>query len=122
MTTINTETTAESPRRQTVPTTLEIEAALASIPMGKGEPGINTAILDVAEASRVASRAMLRIFGVVRGTDAGAPIKAAMFALSATANAFEDRARDLVSLMEEDTAQRIADGRGADYLDMRGER
>ncbi len=122
MTTINTETTAESPRRQTVPTTLEIEAALASIPMGKGEPGINTAILDVAEASRVASRAMLRIFGVVRGTDAEAPIKAAMFALSATANAFEDRARDLVSLMEEDTAQRIADGRGADYLDMRGER
>jgi len=119
---MNTETTAESPRRQTVPTTLEIEAALASIPMGKGEPGINTAILDVAEASRVASRAMLRIFGVVRGTDAEAPIKAAMFALSATANAFEDRARDLVSLMEEDTAQLIADGRGADYLDMRGER
>lgn len=118
MTNTNTNTT----NRQTVPTTREIKAALASIPMGRGEPGLNTAILDVAEASRVAFCAMLRISGVVRGTDAEAPIKAAMFALSATANAFEDYAGVLVADMEAERSQLIADGRGADYLDMRGER
>lgn len=121
---MNTETniTAEIPRRMTVPNTREIEAALAAIPMGKGEPGLNNAILDVAEASRVASNAMLRILVAVRGTDSEAPIKAAMYALSATAIAFGDCARGLVADMEAERSQMIADGRGADYLDMRGER
>ena len=51
-------TTAEIPRRMTVPTTREIKAALASIPMGKGEPGLNTAVLDAAEHAKAAARAL----------------------------------------------------------------
>jgi hypothetical protein len=48
--------TAITPARQTVPTTREIEAALASIPMGKGEPGLNTAVLDAAEHAKAAAQ------------------------------------------------------------------
>ena len=114
--------TATNPNRLTVPTAREIRDALASIPTGKGEPGLNSAILGVAEGARFASRALLHIFPAARGSDAEAPIKAALFALSTTANAFEDCARELVLDMEAERSEMIADGRGADYLDMRGER
>jgi hypothetical protein len=40
----------------------------------------------------------------------------------ATANAFEDCGRELGADMEAERSQLIADGRGADYLDMRGAR
>jgi hypothetical protein len=113
-------TTAEIPRRMTVPTTREIKAALASIPMGKGEPGLNTAVLDAAEHAKAAAQALEVVFESVRGTAAAVPIKAALFAAIATSNAFGDCARDLVADVEAERTQMIADGRGADY--MRGER
>ena len=114
--------TAITPARQTVPTSRELEAALAAIPKGRGEPEMNGAILDAAEHARGAAHALEVVFESVRGTAAAAPIKAALFALSTTANAFEDCARELVLDMEAERSQLIADGRGADYLDMRGER
>jgi hypothetical protein len=113
-------TTAEIPRRMTVPTTREIKAALASIPMGKGEPGLNTAVLDAAEHAKAAAQALEVVYEAVRGTATAAPIKAALFAAIATSNAFGDCARDLVADVEAERTQMIADGRGADY--MRGER
>jgi len=115
-------TTAEIPRRMTVPNTREIEAALAAIPMGKGEPGLNTAVLDAAEHAKAAARALGIVYEAVRGTATAAPIKAALYAAMATANAFEDCGRELGADMEAERSQLIADGRGADYLDMRGER
>ncbi|HMR95203.1 MAG TPA: hypothetical protein PKE05_06660 [Microthrixaceae bacterium] len=112
--------TAITPARQTVPTSRELEAALAAIPKGRGEPEMNGAILDAAEHARGAAQALEVVFESVRGTAAAAPIKAALFAAIATSNAFGDCARDLVADVEAERTQMIADGRGADY--MRGER
>ena len=117
-----TNTNTTNPNRLTVPTAREIRDALASIPTGKGEPGLNTAVLDAAEHAKAAARALGIVYEAVRGTATAAPIKAALYAAMATANAFEDCERELVADMEAERSQMIADGRGADYLDMRGER
>lgn len=114
--------TAITPARQTVPTSRELEAALAAIPKGRGEPEMNGAVLDAAEHAKAAARALGIVYEAVRGTATAAPIKAALYAAMATANAFEDCERGLVADMEAERSQLIADGRGADYLDMRGER
>ena len=46
--------TAITPARQTVPTSRELEAALAAIPKGRGEPEMNGAILDLTYSDATA--------------------------------------------------------------------